>query len=63
MSRSPTRTEAAEEKLRCWEAGSRDEAVREAAGAGMTVARIQKISGLATTTILRILNQPRPSRA
>jgi len=58
MRRSPTQAEAAEEKLRHWEGGSRDEAVREAAGAGMSVARIQKISGLATTTIMRILGNP-----
>jgi len=36
----------------------RDDAVREAAAAGLSVARIQKLTGLATTTIMRILNQP-----
>jgi hypothetical protein len=51
---------AAEDKLRYWEGGSRDDAVREAAAAGLSIARIQKITGLATTTIQRILNKPRP---
>ena len=63
MGRIGRETTEAEDRLRQWEAGSRDDAVREAADAGLTVARIQKVSGLATTTILRILNQPRPSRA
>lgn len=50
--------ETAEEKLRHWEAGSRNEAVHEAAAAGLSIARIQKISGLGMTTIMRILNKP-----
>jgi hypothetical protein len=49
---------AAEEKLRHWEADSRDEAVREAAGAGLSIAHIQRISGLGATTIMGILNKP-----
>ena len=44
--------------MRRWEDDNRDDAVREAAAAGLSVARIQKITGLATTTILRILNKP-----
>ena len=63
MSRSATEVEAAEDKLRHWPGSSRDEAVHEAAAAGMTVARIQKISGLGATTIMRILNKPSPARA
>jgi hypothetical protein len=35
--------------------------VREAAAAGLSIERIQKVTGLATTTILRILNG-RPRR-
>jgi hypothetical protein len=54
--REPDR--AAEDNLRNWRAVSRDNAVREAAAAGLSVARIQKLTGLATTTIMRILNQP-----
>jgi hypothetical protein len=48
----------AEEKLRHWQGGSRDDAVREAAAARVSIARIQEITGLATTTIQRILNKP-----
>jgi hypothetical protein len=36
--------------------------VREAASAGLSIARIQKITGLATTTIKRILNNPAKGR-
>jgi hypothetical protein len=61
VSLEPDRT--AEKKLRHWEGGSRDDAVREAAAAGLSIARIQKISGIATTTIMRILNKPPPSPA
>jgi hypothetical protein len=60
MGRPPER-DAAEGNLRNWEAGSRDDAVREAAAAGLSIERIQKVTGLATTTILRILNR-RPRR-
>jgi hypothetical protein len=44
---------------------TRDDDVREVATAGLSAARIQKISGLAITTIQRILNKPpshRPKR-
>ena len=36
----------------------RDDAMCEAAAAALSVARIQKLTGLATTTIMRIPNQP-----
>ena len=58
MGRPPERARAAEDKLRYWTAGSRDDDVREAAAAGLSTARIQKITGLAITTIQRILNKP-----
>jgi hypothetical protein len=58
---SPAQDRAAE-KLRQWESGSRDLAVREAAAAGLSLVRIQRITGLGTTTIMRILND-RPDRA
>jgi hypothetical protein len=54
---SPAQNRAAEQ-LRYWESGSRDDAVREAAAAGLGLARIQRITGLGTTTIMRILNDP-----
>ena len=60
MEGSPGQNGAAE-KLRHWESGSRDDAVREAAAAGLSLARIQRITGLGTTTIMRILNN-RPDR-
>jgi hypothetical protein len=51
----------AAEKLRDWEGGNRDEAVREAAAAGLSLSYIQRITGLGKTTIMRILNnRPRP---
>jgi hypothetical protein len=59
----PSESGPAEDNLRSWEAGSRDDAVREAAAAGLSVARIQQVTGLAATTIMRILNRrpkPRP---
>jgi DNA invertase Pin-like site-specific DNA recombinase len=56
MGRSPEPDSAAGDKLRRALAGSRDDAVREAAAAGLSFARIQKITGLAVTTIMRILN-------
>jgi hypothetical protein len=37
--------------------------VREAAAAGLSIARIQKITGLAATTIMRVLNNPPKPRA
>jgi hypothetical protein len=61
LGRPPERARAAEDKLRYWTAGSRDDDVREAAGAGLSTACIQKITGLAITTIERILNKP-PTR-
>ena len=57
MERSRAQYRAAE-KLRHWEGGSRDDVVREAAASGLSLARIQKITGLGTTTIMRILNNP-----
>jgi DNA invertase Pin-like site-specific DNA recombinase len=57
MKRSPRQARAAE-KLRHWESGHRDDTVREAAAAGLSRTRIQKITGLDTTTIMRILNKP-----
>ena len=60
MGRPPGPDKAAEDKLRNWEGGSRDDAVHEAAEGGLSITRIQKITGLATTTIQRILNKPRP---
>jgi hypothetical protein len=62
MGHSPEPDSAAEQKLRHWQGGSRDDAVREAAAAGLSIARIQKITGLATTTIKRILNKPAKGR-
>ena len=56
----PEQNKAAE-KLRHWESGSRDDAVHEAAATGLSLARIQRITGLGTTTIMRILNN-RPDR-
>ena len=51
----------AAEKLRDWEGSNRDEAVREAAAAGLSLSYIQRITGLGKTTIMRILNdRPRP---
>jgi hypothetical protein len=45
---------------RC-EGSDRDEAIREAAAAGLSLSSIQTISGLGKTTIMRILNdRPRP---
>lgn len=57
----PERARAAEEKLHYWTFDSRDDAVREATAAGLSIGRIQKITGLATSTIQRILNE-RPDR-
>jgi hypothetical protein len=58
MGRSPESGSAAGDRLLRAQASSRDDAVREAAVAGMSIARIQMITGLATTTIMRILNKP-----
>jgi hypothetical protein len=51
----------AADKLRYWE-GSRDQAIQEAAAAGLSLVRIQQITGLGVTTIMRILNRP-PERS
>ncbi len=61
MGRPPEPDRAAEDNLRNWEAVGRDDAVRDAAAAGLSVARIQKITGLATT-IMRILKSARHGR-
>ena len=58
MGGSPEPASAAEDKLRDWAAYGRDDAVREAAAAGLSIGRIQKITGLAATTIMRILSKP-----
>ncbi len=49
---------AAEERLRYRVAEHREDAVREAVAAGLSFARIQKVTGLATTTIMRIMGKP-----
>jgi hypothetical protein len=41
MGGSPEPDSAAEEKLRAWAAANRDDAVREAAAAGLSIARIR----------------------
>jgi hypothetical protein len=46
----------AADKLRHCEGGDRDEAIRQAAAAGMRCSYIQRITGLGKTTIMRILN-------
>jgi hypothetical protein len=43
-------------KLRHCEGGDRDEAIREAAAAGLSFSSIQTITGPGKTTIMRILN-------
>jgi hypothetical protein len=47
---------AAEDNLRHWTADSRDDDMREAVKAGLSIARVQASTGLAATTIQRILN-------
>jgi len=51
----------AADELRHWEGGDRDEAIRQASAAGLSLAYIQRITGLGKTTIMRILND-RPGR-
>ena len=46
----------AADKLRHWRDGSRDDAGREAAAAGLSLTSIQEITGLGKTTIMRIIN-------
>lgn len=50
----------AEAKLRAWKAETdrRDELIRAASAAGVNVSRIQKLTGVARTTIRRILDRP-----
>ena len=48
--------ERAADRLRHGGNGSRDDAVREAAAAGLSLTCIQEITGLGKTTIMRILN-------
>ena len=45
--------------LRHRESGGRGDAVREAAAAGLSLAPIQRITGLGTTTIMRIVGKAR----
>ncbi|MGN6172899.1 MAG: hypothetical protein ACTHPS_08110 [Streptosporangiaceae bacterium] len=61
MGRSREPDSAAEAKLRDWATVGRDDTVLEAGAADLGIARILQITGLATTTIERILNKP-PSR-
>ena len=59
----PSEQERAADELRYWEGGGRDEAIWQAAAAGLSLSSIQRITGLGTTTIMRILNhrlRPRP---
>jgi hypothetical protein len=60
---APSPATAAEDKLRRWaEANAqRDEVVREAAAAGVSIHQIQQITGIARTTIMGILAR-RPKR-
>lgn len=60
---APSPLTAAEEKLRRWAEvnAMRDEAVREAAAAGVSIHQIQQITGIARTTIISILAR-RPKR-
>ena len=60
---APSPLMAAEEKLRRWaEANAtRDEVVREAAAAGVSIHQIQLITGIPRTTIIGILAR-RPKR-
>jgi hypothetical protein len=46
----------AADKLRHWEGGDRDEAIRQAAAVGMSLSYIHRITGLGKTTIMRILH-------
>ena len=62
---APSPASAAEDKLRRWaEANARrDEVVREAAAAGVSIGQIQQITGIARNTILHILARAsRPER-
>ena len=50
-----------ETELRAWARANarRDDAIRAAAAAGISVHRIQEVTGIARTTIMRILGSPR----
>src|SRR5262249_30849204 len=52
--------QAAETELRAWAMANarRDDAIRAAAAAGVSLPRIQEITGIARTTIMRILGAP-----
>jgi hypothetical protein len=52
--------QAAETELRAWALADaqRDDAIRAADAAGVSPARIQEITGIARTTIMRILGTP-----
>jgi len=52
--------QAAESELRAWALvnAQRDDVIRAAASAGVSPQRIQEVSGIARTTILRILGSP-----
>jgi hypothetical protein len=56
---SPACAEPGRVSLRHRESGSRGDAVREAAAAGPSLAPIQRITGLGTTTIMRIVGKAR----
>jgi transposase len=61
----PSSVTAAEDKLRRWAEASarRDEVVREAAAAGVSIRQIQQITGISRATIMHILARaPRPKR-
>jgi hypothetical protein len=53
-------SQAAETELRAWALADaqRDDVIRAAAAAGVSLARIQEITGIARTTIMRILGAP-----
>src|SRR5262249_28051715 len=52
--------QAVETELRAWARANsrRDDAIREAIAAGVSVHRIQEVTGIARTTIMRILGAP-----
>src|SRR5262249_61493884 len=52
--------QAVETELRAWARANsrRDDAIREAIAAGVSVHRIQEVTGIARTTIMRILGSP-----
>jgi hypothetical protein len=56
----PSSPHAAETALRAWALANaqRDHVIRAAAAAGVSVHRIHEITGIARTTVLRILGSP-----